>query len=112
MELKEIYIKSTTSSSLRNELLFEIASQRVGGAELIRFIIINKGDLAAYNRIAREAQKYLRSFKTKGLIQFFATAESFVNNKTESQYLINKYPHLFENIPTTDEGGFFIYVKL
>ena len=112
MEFKEIFIRSLTPGELRNELLFEIASERVAKTELIRFNIMNKADPIAFNKTVKTAIKYLKSFKAKGIVQFLATPESFLNGKTESQFLINKYPHLVENVPTEDENLFFIYVKL
>jgi len=109
---RELFVKSETAPSIKNELLFEIASERVSGSELIRFIIYNNGDDLSFSKRINAINKNLRSFKSRGLIQFFANAESFEKNTTEAKYLINKYPALFENIPKTEDNSFFIYVKL
>ena len=110
MNYKELYVRSETAPSLKNELLFEIVSEKVSGTELIRFIITNKGDDALFSRNVSTFTKILKSFKTKGLIQFFATHDSFLQNGTEAKYLRNKYPSLTEDLST--ENSFFAYVKL
>ena len=112
MKYKEIFVRSETLAQLKNELLFEIASQRASGVELIRFNVYNKGDATLFLKIINWTKKQMRSFKNRGIIQFFATAESFLGNDTESKYLINKYPELFESIPQGEENSFFVYIKL
>lgn len=112
MKYKEIELKSETAASLKSEMLFEIASERVSGTEVIRFIIYNKGDAQVYNRLVTAAAKQLRAFKRRGIIQFLADYGSFEKNATEAEFLFNKYPEIFTAPPTETDGRFFVYVKL
>lgn len=109
---KEICLKSETSAALKSEMLFEIASERVSGTEIIRFNIYNRGNDSVFLRLTTAAKKHVRSFKSRGFIQFFATGESFLSNETEAKFLLNKYPELFKENALESEKGFFLYIKL
>ena len=90
--------------------MYEVASAHAAGVELLR-INIKKDDAAGYKRATTALLKCLRSLKSSGMIQFFATAESFNTGSTEAQFLINKYPEQFELTPIESDECGFVYVR-
>ncbi len=111
MKYTEITLKSENNASLINEILFETASARASGTEVVRFNLYSE-DGAALEKFSLHIKKNLRKIKQRGIIQFFATASSFSGNSTEAKFLQNKYPELFRELPSEEESLFFFYLKL
>ncbi|MBQ8303156.1 MAG: hypothetical protein IJX97_06440 [Clostridia bacterium] len=114
MNYVEIDIKSIDFASLETEIMYEIATARVDGAELLRFNLplssVEKKQLPIKKYLQR-TYKILKELKLKGMIQFFATSHEFRYSLTEAVFLINKYPELVSlKISTDDES--YIFVKL
>ncbi len=115
MSYKEIKLRSHSSESAITEIMYEIAACRADGVELIRFNIYYDEESKSMNdwrKVVASSIRTLKNMKQKGSIQFIATPESFENGSTESSFLYNKYPSLFELTPTVEEGESFIFVKL
>ncbi len=110
MKYIEINLRSDSLSSLKNEILFEIASCRAAKIELICFKlgISEKVTVRTLNAL----EKQIRKIKEKGIIQVFANLASFSDNTTEAKFLSNKYPDFFEKIPQKTKNEHCIYIKL
>ena len=110
MKYKELNLKETDICDLPTELMFEIASARAENTELIRFNMVLADPLDKKN--ASIVTKVLKSMKSTGKIQFFATKSSFETSGTEAVFLTNKYPELFENAFDANDTDAYFYVKL
>lgn len=102
---KKINLKSESVDSMTTEIMFEVAGARADGNELIR-LNINNDD----GRLFDSAVKLLKNMKQKGLIQFFATEQSFAKGRTEASFLLNKYGDALIVENSGEEP--FIYVKI
>ncbi len=111
MKYKNYRLTSETGSSVSTELMFEIASARVSGIELIRFEL-PKNDEKRAGKLRAAVLRILRMMKGRGQIQFFATEDAFSSSTTEAQFLLNKYPELTEEFSAVDAEAHRIYVKL
>ena len=108
MIIREIDLKAKNAEAAFTELMFEIAGARADECELVRINILDTGaenDLPAA-KLHDSIIKILKNMKTKKLVQFYATRESFDKPSTEGRFLINKFP----DIDISGEG-LFIYVK-
>ena len=56
--------------------------------------------------------RLMKNMKQKGSIHFFATELDFKIASTEANFLSNKYPELFSDIPMNEDNSFFIYIKI
>jgi len=114
MKYIEIILKSETVNniSLETELMFDLATERVGGTELVRFTLNKQGDEKLDRRNFSTVLRLLRKMKSEKKIQFFATEQSFAESSTEAAFLLNKYPEQFENREKSSEFNEYIYVKL
>lgn len=104
-------MRSKTLPTLKNEFLFEIASERVSGTELIRFELEHEPEGEAMDKLAFAIARFMRSLKLKGLIQLYATHYSFFSSSTEAKYLVNKHPEFFKDRSNIENTRYFIYVK-
>ena len=104
-------LKSKTLPTLKNEYLFEIASERFSGTELIRFELETEPTGEAMEKLAFNIARFMRSLKLKGLIKLFATHHSFFSSTTEAKYLVNKHPAFFSDMKNIENSRYFIYVK-
>ena len=115
MSFKEINIRALQSDAAITEIMYEIAAARVDGVELIRFNLCSDGSeesISAVQKVYSALIRTLKRMKQKGSIQFIATEQSFADRETESIFLANKYPDLFESDPTASESDKFIFVKI
>ena len=115
MSYREINLRSASADAVATEIMYEIASCRADGVELIRFNISYGINLEAMNEVKKilsSATRLLKNMKQKGSIQFIATSDSFESGSTESSFLYNKYPELFEGSAVLDAGDNYIFVKL
>ena len=112
MKYKVIELKNYVPAAAKTEIMFEIASERASGTELVRFNIKRIDDERAYRRAVSAFLRLIKQMKERGAVQFFATPESFSELSTEARFLLNKYPDLFADIPTEDESGTFVYVRV
>lgn len=114
MSYKEINLRANSAEAASTEIMYEIASSRADSVDLIRlnaFYDENaEGDID-YKRMLSSIIRLLKVMKQKGSIQFFATSDSFRQSTTEAVFLQNKYPLLFVNPPSVDNGQ-FVYIKL
>lgn len=111
MKYTKKILRSKTLQTIKNEFLFEIASERFSGTELIRFELENAPEGGAMEKLSLAITRFMRSLKLKGLVQVYATQGSFKINNTEAKYLINKFPEVFSEEGSTESEGYFIYVK-
>lgn len=114
MKYREIEVRATSREGISTELMYEIATCRADGSELIKFIFrkSNEQESDLTRRNVASAIKLFKLMKQKGQVQFIATSSSFDNSETEAVFLLNKYPDIFENAPKESEGEVFIFVKL
>jgi len=106
MSLSLHNIKFTDTKNLSVELEFIIACNRVKGNELIRLSLENT-DTAGKFRAA--ALRLLKSIKKDGIIQLYVFEDELFDDKTESVYLLNKFPYLSEN---NEKSADAVYIKL
>ncbi len=107
MIFKLIDLKANSTDASLTEIMFEIAGARADGCELIRFNMINN-ETKLYDGIIKQ----LKGLKQKGLIQFFATADSFASSSTEASFLINKYQANLSLGEKENGEVQYIYVKI
>ena len=112
MLYKQIVLKGKTPIEAETEIMFEVASGRADGIELLRFDATSSDDEREYTRLVRGIIRILRGMKEHSMIQFFAFPDNFRRSGTESKFLINKYPSLFEALPEEKEGCMYFYIKL
>lgn len=111
--IKTVTLRSDNLNSIKNEILFEIASGRVDSSELLRFELKKGENEASFYRLTSGIKRFLKSVKEKGLILLSAYAESFEAGDTSASFLLNKYPEEMSSAPKTSEAGeFFFYVKI
>lgn len=111
MIYKIIQLNSRLYASIRTEIMYEIASAHVAGIELLRINIKKDEQGVLHKRAMTSLIRCLKSMKSAGTIQFFATAESFEQGSTEAQFLINKYPETFTTLPKESETECFVYIR-
>lgn len=112
MLYEQFELRGRAPSDAETEILFEVASRRAGGAELLRIDIARSDDGKADARLMRTVVRVLKGMKARLLIQFFAFPENFETMGMESRFLINKYPGLFEAKPEILDYLSFVYIKL
>lgn len=113
MKYKELKLRAKTPDGASTEIMYEIATARADGFNLIRIDISydeNEGSVEI-KKIIHTLIKLLKSMKQNGNIHFFATPESFSLGSTEAVFLQNKYPEHFADKVQNNEG-MFIYIKL
>ena len=111
MKYTEYVFLDSIIDNIKTEALFEIATERARGTELIRFTL-NSKDAESRVRLKNAMIRFMKSLKTKGTIQFYAFAEAFSENSTEAMFLKNKYPDIFKDTPCDGEGAFFVFVRI
>ena len=114
MSYKEFTLRSKSPEDASTEIMYEIASSRADGVDLIRINVaysLSDSENADYKKSMKSIIRLLKSMKQKGSIQFFATADSFRLGTTEAIFLQNKYPSLLPH--GIEEDSFtFIFVKI
>ena len=114
VKCKEILLKSSTKEALETEIMYEIATAKVDKAELVKVdmeLEHSEKHIAENAKLISYLIRTLKSMKSDGRIQFFATEDSFAKQTTEAVFLINKYPQYFE-IGRLGNGEKSIYVKI
>lgn len=112
MNYREINLRSLTQQGAATEIMYEIASARADGVDLMRINVFYEEDnIPEINKTFSSIIKLLKQMKQGGAIHFFATKDSFAHTSTEAIFLQNKYPELFSIQPDI-QGGAFIYIKL
>ena len=107
MSLSMYNVKFTDSKELSVELEFIIARNKVEGNELIKLTLENTDMQQKYKSAVT---RLLKSIKREGVIQLFIFEEDLIlQEKTESIYLLNKFPFLSE-IKNTDPSALYIKV--
>lgn len=114
MKYKIIDFSGAQPRDLITETMFELASARADGVEIVRFnmplLHEEAGNLAKKN--LNVVLKTLKNMKVTGQIQFFATPDSFKSSSTEAIFLLNKYPDIFENTKDERDTDTYIYIKI
>ena len=108
---KETDLLNETFAGIETEILFQVASERASGVQLLKLNIEKGSDDKRYLRRLSGAVRALKKMKARDAIQFFATPESFEASTQEAQFLINKYPHVFDEVPSLSDYG-FLYIKI
>lgn len=105
MEISVHRIEYTDSKGLFTELNFIIACDRVSHKELINVCLANEGVAETFRN---SATRILKAMKREGTIQLFVFEPEIDNSeKTESVYLLNKFPELSEQ-STGNPNSIFI----
>ncbi len=115
MLIKTVELKGRVFHSSRTEMLFEIASAKSEGVEIVRFdipVATDETEQSNLKKMTSSLIKELRQMKTKGQIQLYATPTSFEKMSTEAVFLLNKYPFLSDDAELTEKLEGFIYVKI
>lgn len=107
-----IQLRSRLYDDIKTEVMYEVASAHAAGCELIRLNITKDEELGYHKRAMTSLIKCLKTMKGSGMIQFFATLDSFEQGNTEAQFLINKYPDIFEALPKESDTECFVYVRV
>lgn len=106
MSLSSHSIRFTDSKELSVELEFIIACNKIEGNELVKLELENT---ECTQKFRSAAARHLKTAKKDGVIRLFVFEDELSQEKTESIYLLNKYPSLAEK--SKDETG-IIYIKL
>jgi hypothetical protein len=113
MKYKELNLRADLPEQINTELLFEIASARAEGTELICINIFNEEKKYSFPQKQRSVLiKLIKNLKSEGRIQLFATSDSFRNQTTESYFLQNKYPEIFDSTSKRYLNENAVYIKL
>ena len=108
MQYKEINLISKSVSDVLNEIKFEIATAR---AEEVELLIVKYLGNDGFSRFLSKVTPALRRMKQKRLVQLYAAPDNFERGGTESVYLKNKYPELFQDILSMKDE-MILYIKL
>ena len=103
MIFKEINLQAHTVEAIATELMFEIAGARVDKCEVL---CVNMFEFEPKQEAT--IMRTLKELKKKGLIQFFATRDSFLEEKTEAIFMMNKYSSFID----VNAGKKNIYIML
>ena len=107
MNLSIKKINYDSKNALETELKLDIAIARVGGDELLMVVLNN---IEAEGLFYKACSKILRPMKRGGLIQLFLNKIEFNDrNKTETAYIINKFPDIYESI---NNDNVYMLIKL
>lgn len=112
MNCKNCVIDNVKPDKLMTELRFCIASARASGFELIRLGFLETEGASDDAKLEAAVFKKLRALKKEGVIQFFASSESFSKHTTEAIYLLNKYPELAADEALSDSQKRAVFVRL
>lgn len=100
-------INYTDAKTLSVELEFIIACNKVEGNELIKLTL---GNTDMKDRFKSAVSRILKSIKKDGVIQLFVFEDELeAQEKTESVYLLNKFPFLSDK---NAGDSTTLYVKL
>ena len=111
MKYTEYVFQNQSLNDLKTEALFEIATERAKGSELIKFMLTSSDEVALLKQ-KNGMMRFMKTLKDKGIVQFYAFSEAFDENSTEAMFLSNKYPEVFSKVPTEESGGFFVFVRI
>ena len=111
MSYKCIQLRGTDTSAIKTEIMYEIASARVGGTELLR-VSVRCEDESRRAKAVSALRKILKGMKQSGGIQFFANEASFEQRSMEAEFLLNKYPFLSDRETADSTVEDFIYIKI
>ena len=113
MYFREFTLRADLSEQIATEILFELASARVDGIEVLCINIFNEEkEYSLPEKHQSTVVKTLKKLKENGKIQLFATGDSFKLQKTEAFFLQNKYPDLFDSSLVYCLGENKIYIKI
>lgn len=92
-------INYVDAKAMAMEVLYKIASIRVAGSEVL-YVKLANCDMS--QRFLSAGNKLFKKLKKNGTIQLYINAEELTSQeKTESIYLLNKYPELESEIDTS-----------
>lgn len=114
MQFKVVKMKSVAPEDSITEVHFEIAVAKAECVELLRIDIRKNGEapkMHSNKKSIATILRLLKNMKEDGKIQFFATNDNFEQGGTESTFLQNKYPDLFNELYENAEES-TIYIKL
>ncbi len=112
MIYERLTLKNKTVVNAATEIMFEVATKRAEGAQLIRLDVVRTESEREFDRLIAGIGRVLKNMRTKRQIQFFVTPESFAEQTTETQFLLNKYSDYLEEGREPAEGTTYFYIKL
>lgn len=110
MKFKTILLKESSPASVTTELMYEIASAHATGVELLKVNIEKCDEEKLFARLFNASIRLLKKVKSDGMIQFYATEQSFSSMSMEAEFLLNKYSDIIEN--DKGEASGYIYVRV
>ena len=112
MYFKELTLKSNLPEQAHTEIMYEIATARAEGAELIRINVSQENMNILPEKRLSAVIRLLKGMKQEGRIQFYATKESFEKSFTEAIFLQNKYPDVFLKAYAGNSEDLYVYIKI
>ena len=102
-------LKYTKSAQMNTEVLFEIAGARADGCSVVRLDLPFSEECGVSEKASLTLKRIIRSIKKRGTVQFFVSKDDILHSTTEARYLMNVFPEVENNIPSS---GFFVFIKL
>ncbi|MBQ8321992.1 MAG: hypothetical protein IJX92_06465 [Clostridia bacterium] len=109
MNYKTIIPEGKDYAALVTELRYAVASARASGEELVIINIPDNDDVQS-KKTKTLIIRILKTMKKEGLIQFYATGESFESLTTEARFLLNKYPQIISD--SQKDSADILYAKI
>lgn len=106
---KKAVIECYNDTSVKTEILFNIASTRASGSKLLRLDFINKEKMSNFRHNMKIMLSLLREIKLEGRIVCYATERTFEKMKLEAEFLYNKYES-FIDLSKESEDVVFVYI--
>ena len=91
------------------ELSYSIASARADKIQLLSLMYDEELPEDKRETLYKCTVKTLKKMKKQGRIDFYVDREGFLKEKTEANYLINRFPNITDSVPHKD---FMLIVKL
>lgn len=99
-------LENIENRELMSKLVFDIATARQLGFALVKFrFLSSKGE-----SFTRMLNTKLRELKKRGKIDIFIFSKDLFSQKTEAEYLLNKFPEL--RLQNFQEAERAVYVKI
>ena len=112
MIYERITLKNKTVVNAATEIMFELATKRAERVELLRLDLIRSEGEREFERLVAGVKRVLKNMRSRRQIQFFVTPESFTEQTTEIQFLLNKYSDYVNDKEEPAEGTTYFYIKL
>ena len=110
MLINRLVTQGKNRDEIYTEIMFALATARTEGAELLLVEISESFEVEKFDLIKSAVIKRLKQMKQSGMVQFFATQDSFKRASTEAVFLLNKYPGCLGDPTEMTEGQILIKI--